>query len=270
MAESSKRQRVRGSSSTTVKHRRRQPSPPESSPSPPLSLTPAHQNLQFSTPALSERYFSLFSDRQIIDPKHLHEQYFDDHSFELFGMLKNLGLYDFVCDVAPYYPYLLRVFYRNLKFSDNGTMKTEVNNVKMIIKPNLLAFIANLPSVGLNFEGGVIQSFGLTKNADNRWVHKNSPPPRQRQNQAPPQLQPPPLVQQQTTSFDDIMRGINNLRTFVGDNFNTMNKSMNVRFEQLELNMGDRFDTIDARVEHVEHDINYLLRHFGPHGGSSS
>ncbi|KOM57391.1 hypothetical protein LR48_Vigan11g042400 [Vigna angularis] len=186
-------------------------------------------------------------------------------------MLKNLGLDDFVCDVAPYYPYLVRVFYRNLKFSDNGTMKIEVNNVKMIIKLSLLASIANLPSVGLNFEGGVIQSFGLTKNADNRWVHKNYPPPRQRQNQAPPQLQPPPsLVQQQTTSFDDAMRGINNLRTFFGDNFNTMNESMNARFEQLELNMGDRFDTIDARVEHVEHDINYMRRHFGSHGGSSS
>ncbi|BAT97851.1 hypothetical protein VIGAN_09142000 [Vigna angularis var. angularis] len=166
MAESSKRQRVRGSSSTTVKHRRRQPSPPESSPSPPLSLTPAHQNLQFSTPALSERYFSLFSDRQIIDPKHLHEQYFDDHSFELFGMLKNLGLDDFVCDVAPYYPYLVRVFYRNLKFSDNGTMKIEVNNVKMIIKLSLLASIANLPSVGLNFEGKLFKDWADEYNMD--------------------------------------------------------------------------------------------------------
>ncbi|KOM50702.1 hypothetical protein LR48_Vigan08g152900 [Vigna angularis] len=119
---------------------------------------------------------------------------------------------------------------------------------------------------------GVIQSFGLTKNADNRWVHRNSPPPPpQHQNQPPPQLQPPPpLLQQQSSSFDDVMRGINDLRTFFGDRFNTLNESMNARFEQLELNMGDRFDTIDARVEHVEHDIDYLRRHFGPHGGSSS
>ncbi|KOM37884.1 hypothetical protein LR48_Vigan03g126600 [Vigna angularis] len=316
-------------------------------------------------------------------------------------MLKNMGLDDFVSDVARYYPNLVRVFYSNLKFSDNETMKTEVNNVKMIIKPSIFASIANLPSVGLNFEGklfedwadeynidvakqliclphnpptsrilagnmtaearvlhyvicrvlfprvsnfaqateedllimwiimtakqinwthlirhrmkkalrpgaplpypilvtrilehfqvqledeisvppsrhttisgGVIQSFGLTRNADNRWVHRNYPPPPQRQNQAPPQLQPPPpLVQQQTSSFDDVMRGINDLRTFIGDSFNTLNESMNARFEQLELNMGDRFDTIDARVEHVEHDIDYLRHHFGPHGGSSS
>ncbi|KOM29391.1 hypothetical protein LR48_Vigan661s002800 [Vigna angularis] len=117
-----------------------------------------------------------------------------------------------------------------------------------------------------------IDSFGLTQNADNRWVHKNSPPPPQRHNEAHPQQQPPspPLLQQQTTSFDDVMRGINDLRTFVGDNFNTMNESMNARFEQLKLNMGDRFDTIDARVEHLEHDIGYLRHHFGPHGGSSS
>ncbi|KOM28215.1 hypothetical protein LR48_Vigan511s003800 [Vigna angularis] len=126
------------------------------------------------------------------------------------------------------------------------------------------------PTRHWTISGGVIQSFGLTQNADNRWVHRNSPPPPQPQNQPPPQLQLPPVRQQQTSIFDDVMRGINDLRTFVGDSFNTLNESMNARFEQLELNMGDRFDTIDARVEHVEHDIEYLRRHFGPHGGSSS
>ncbi|KOM25201.1 hypothetical protein LR48_Vigan53s001600 [Vigna angularis] len=116
-----------------------------------------------------------------------------------------------------------------------------------------------------------IDSFGLTQNPDNRWVHKNSPPPPQCHNEARSQQQPPPpLLQQQTTSFDDVMRGINDLRTFVGGNFNTMNESINASFEQLELNMGDRFDTIDSRVEHPEHNIGYLRRHFGPHGGSSS
>ncbi|KOM43813.1 hypothetical protein LR48_Vigan05g141800 [Vigna angularis] len=177
MAESSKRQRVRGSSSTSGGRRRRQPSPAENSPSPspPPSPTTEHQNLQFSTPALAQRHWTI--------------------------------------------------------------------------------------------SGGVIQSFGLTQNADNRWVHRNSPPPPQPQNQPPPQLQLPPV---RHSRFDDVMSGINDLRTFVGDSFNTLNESMNARFEQLELNMGDRFDTIDARVEHVEHDIEYLRRHFGPHGGSSS
>ncbi|KOM37254.1 hypothetical protein LR48_Vigan03g063500 [Vigna angularis] len=119
------------------------------------------------------------------------------------------------------------------------------------------------PTRHWTISGGVIQSFGLTQNA-NRWVHKNSPPPPQPQNEPPPQLQLPSV--QPTSRFDEVMTGINDLRTFVGDNFN----SMNARFEQLELNMGDRFDTIDARVEHVEHDIQYLRRHFGPHGGPSS
>ncbi|KOM28343.1 hypothetical protein LR48_Vigan528s001400 [Vigna angularis] len=131
----------------------------------------------------------------------------------------------------------------------------------------LKAFMVPLLLRGIKhwtISGGVIQSFGLTQNADNRWVHRNSPPPPQPQNEPPPQLQLPPV--QRTSRFDEVMTGINDLRTFVGDNFN----SMNARFEQLELNMGDRFDTIDARVEHVEHDIEYLRRHFGPHGGSSS
>ncbi|KOM56540.1 hypothetical protein LR48_Vigan10g243200 [Vigna angularis] len=402
MAESSKRQRLRGSFSTAGERRRRQPSPTKNSPSPssPPSPTAPHQNLQFSTPAVAQRYFSLYKDRQIIEPKCLNDEYFESRNFEFFGMLKNLGLDEFCCDVAPYNSDLVRVFYSNLKICENGTMKTEVNNVQIIIKLSIFASIANLPSVGLKFEGklfenwaneyniyvvrqliclphnppttriladnmtaearvlhyticrvlfprvsnfaqateedllimwiimttkqinwthlirhrmkkalrpgaplpyptlvtrilehfevpledeisvppsrhctisgGVIQSFGLTQNADNRWVHRNSPPPHQHQNQPPPQLQPQPRLQQQTSSLHDVLRGINDLRTFVGDSFNTLNESINARFEQLELNMGDRFDTIDARVEHVEHDIDYLRRHFDPHGGSSS
>ncbi|KOM48555.1 hypothetical protein LR48_Vigan07g225900 [Vigna angularis] len=117
--------------------------------------------------------------------------------------------------------------------------------------------------------GAVIQSFGLIQNADNKWVHRNSPPPPEPQRNPPPQLFIPPLPLPRSR-FDEVMTGINDLRTFVGDSFNTLNETMNARFEQLELNMGDRFDTIDARVENVEHDIQYLRRHFGPHGGPSS
>ncbi|KOM55514.1 hypothetical protein LR48_Vigan10g140600 [Vigna angularis] len=218
MAESSKRQRLRGSSSTVGGRRRRQPSPAENSPSPspPPSPTAPHQNLQFSTPALAQRM------KKALRPG------------------------------APLpYPTLVTRILEHF----------EVPLEDEIFVP---------PSRHCTISAGVIQSFGLTQNADNRWVHRNSPPPHQHQNQPPPQLQPQPRPQQQTNSFHDVMRGINDLRTFVEDNFNTLNESMNARFEQLELNMGDRFDTIDARVEHVEHDIDYLRRHFGPHGGPSS
>ncbi|KOM32157.1 hypothetical protein LR48_Vigan01g171300 [Vigna angularis] len=400
MAESSKRQRVRGASSTGGGRRRHQPSPPQNSPppSPPPSPTAQHHNVQFSTPAQAQRYLSLYKDRPIIEPKYLDEQYFETHDFEFFGMLKNLGLDEFCCDFSPYNPHLVRLFYSNLKFSENGTMKSEVNNVQIIIKPSIFAAIANLPSVGLPFEGklcedwandfnmnparqlfclphnrpttrflagnmtvearvlhytichvlfprvsnfaqateedilimwvimtakqinwthlirhrmkkglrdgaplpyptlvtrilehfqvpledeisvpptrhwmisgAVIQSFGLIRNADNRWVHRNSPPPEPPRNTPPQLFIPPPPPPR--SRFDEVMTGINDLRIFVGDNFNTLNETMNARFEQLELNMGDRFDTIDARVENVEHDIQYLRRHFGPHGGSSS
>ncbi|KOM57512.1 hypothetical protein LR48_Vigan11g054500 [Vigna angularis] len=101
--------------------------------------------------------------------------------------------------------------------------------------------------------GAVIQSFGLIRNADNRWVHRNSPPPEPPPNPTPQLFIPPPPPPR--SRFDEVMTGINDLRTFVGDSFNTLNETMNARFEQLELNMGDRFDTIDARVENVEHDI---------------
>ncbi|WVY95574.1 hypothetical protein V8G54_027725 [Vigna mungo] len=95
----------------------------------------------------------------------------------------------------------------------------------------------------------VIFSFGFKKNRDNQWRHKDDLVASQRHGAGRPQQQP-----------------INDLPTFVGDSFNTMN----ARFEQLELNMGDCFDTIDARVEHLEHDMQYLRRHFGLHGRSSS
>ncbi|XP_014509712.1 uncharacterized protein LOC106768862 [Vigna radiata var. radiata] len=115
-----------------------------------------------------------------------------------------------------------------------------------------------------------LDSFGFKLNANNIWVPKNAPRPSQGQSEAPPQQQlpPPPILDTQTSSYDDLMRGINDLRTFVGDSFNTMNENINTRLEQLEINMGDRFDTLETRVDHLEHEI--LHRHFGPHGGSSS
>ncbi|KOM28370.1 hypothetical protein LR48_Vigan538s000800 [Vigna angularis] len=182
-------------------------------------------------------------------------------------MLKNLGLDEFCCDFAPYYPDLVRVFYSNLKLSENGTMKTEATEKDLLITwiimttkqinwthlirhrmkkalrpgaplpyPTLVTRILEHFEVPLEDEifvpptrhwtisGGVIQSFGLTQNADNIWVHRNSPPPPQPQNQPPPQLQLPPVRQQQTSRFDDVMRGINDLRTFVGASFNTLNE----------------------------------------------
>ncbi|KOM30979.1 hypothetical protein LR48_Vigan01g053400 [Vigna angularis] len=72
---------------------------------------------------------------------------------------------------------------------------------------------------------------GFIQNADNRWVHRNSPPLPEPQRNPPPQLfiPPPPPPR---SRFDEVMTGINDLRTFVGDSFNTLNETMNARFEQ--------------------------------------
>lgn len=68
-------------------------------------------------------------------------------------MLTNLGLVDFVFHYSHYYLDLVRVFYSNLRISDNGVIHSEVKNVKMTISPNLFYSLTDLSYVGLHFEG---------------------------------------------------------------------------------------------------------------------
>ena len=67
-------------------------------------------------------------------------------------MFQNSGLVDFMSLKLPYYPELVRVFYTNLKIQD-GTIRSEVHGISMIIDQSLFFSLTKLPSQGAPFEG---------------------------------------------------------------------------------------------------------------------
>ena len=57
---------------------------------------------------------TLFSTRDILDPKYLHSEYFENESFDCYEVFKNYELLDFMTLKLAYYPELVWIFYSNL------------------------------------------------------------------------------------------------------------------------------------------------------------
>ena len=99
MAESSKRRKGSSSSTTTTSYHRHGPSgdppaPPNPSFSSPRSLT------LFSIDVLRERYYSSFSNRDIIDPKYLDFEFFEGENFDFYLVFQNSKLVDFMTEIS--------------------------------------------------------------------------------------------------------------------------------------------------------------------------
>ena len=115
MAEPSKKRTGSSSTTTTAAGQRRHdtsgdpPAPPPPSFSSPRSLT------LFSFDDQRQRYYSLFSNRVILNPKYLDVEFFDGETFDCYQVFQNSELVEFMSLKLPYYPELVRVFYNNLK-----------------------------------------------------------------------------------------------------------------------------------------------------------
>ena len=74
-------------------------------------LAPIPPSLSFSTLFSSDeqrlRYSSLFSFRQILDPKYLDLEFFDEETFDCYQVFQNSGLIEFMSLKLPYYPELV-------------------------------------------------------------------------------------------------------------------------------------------------------------------
>ncbi|WVZ26962.1 hypothetical protein V8G54_000204 (mitochondrion) [Vigna mungo] len=79
--------------------------------------------------------------------------------FEFVDILTKAGLKDFVTYKCHYYPELVRVFYSNMRISDSGVIRSEVKKVKMTIKPSLFHKLTSIPSIGVPFEGTVVDDW---------------------------------------------------------------------------------------------------------------
>ena len=101
------------------------------------------------------QYSSLFSSRQILDPKYLDLNFFMVKHFDCYQLFQNTRLIPFMSLKLPYYPELVRVFYSNLKILD-GTLISEVHGIPMIIDESVFFLLTQLPSQGAPFEGTIV------------------------------------------------------------------------------------------------------------------
>jgi len=99
-------------------------------------------------------YSSLFSSRQILDPKYLDLEFFDGETFDCYQVFQNNGLIPFMSLKLPYYPELV-VFYSNLKIQDE-TLISKVHGIPMIIDESIFFSLTQLPSQGAPFEGTIV------------------------------------------------------------------------------------------------------------------
>jgi len=148
MVESSKKRK--GSSTSAAAHRTSCLGATGASPAPiPPSLS---SSTLFSSDEQRIWYSSLFQSLQILDPKYLDLEFFDEETFDCYQVFQNTGLIPFMSLKLSYYPELVRVFYSNLKIQD-GTLIFEVHGIPMIIDESLFFSLTQLPSQGAPFEG---------------------------------------------------------------------------------------------------------------------
>ena len=151
MTESSKKRK--GSSTSTAEHQTSRSGATGASPTPiPPSLS---SSTLFSSDEQHIRYSSLFQSRQILDPKYLDLEFFDEETFDCYQVFQNTGMIPFMSLKLPYYLELVRVFYSNLKIQD-GTLISEVHGIPMIIYESLFFSLTQLPSQGAPFEGTLV------------------------------------------------------------------------------------------------------------------
>nr|KYP42573.1 hypothetical protein KK1_036016 [Cajanus cajan] len=106
MAESSKRRKDSFRSTTAGRHQQ----PPSDDAPTPTNPTPytGRALALFSSDEQRDRYYQLFFERNIVDPKYINIDFFEGESFECYMIFKNSGLVDFMSMKNPVYLELVR------------------------------------------------------------------------------------------------------------------------------------------------------------------
>ena len=156
MAEPSKR---KGSTSTTTaigQHRHDTFDDPPTPPNPSLSLP--HSLTLFSSNEQRQRYYSLFSNRIILDPKYLDFEFFEGETFDCYQVFQNSELIDFMSLKLSFYPELVRLFYNNMQIRD-GVIFSKVHKIPIVVDQSWFYSLTKLSSQGVPFEGTLVDDW---------------------------------------------------------------------------------------------------------------
>lgn len=110
MVESSKRRKGSYSTSSARRHRDISDNPPPQ-PNPPITMS--HILLLFANKRQYERYYSNFSNHDILEPKYFDSDFFNGENFDCYNVFQNTGLSHFITLNDPYFIELVQVFHGN-------------------------------------------------------------------------------------------------------------------------------------------------------------
>ena len=148
-----------GSSSTTTAARQRRHNTSDDPPAPPnLSFSSPRSLTLFSSDEQHQRYYSLFSNRVILDAKYLDIEFFDGENFDCYQVFQNSELIDFMSLKLSFYLKLVRVFYNNLQIRD-GVIFSEVHKIPIVVDQSLFYSLTKLSSQGVPFEGTLVNDW---------------------------------------------------------------------------------------------------------------
>jgi len=99
----------------------------------------------FSSNEQHQRYYSLFSNRVILNPKYLDIEFFDGETFYCYQVFQNSELVDFMSLKFPFYHELVWVFYNNLQIQDD-VIFFEVHKIPIVIDQSLFYSLTKLSS----------------------------------------------------------------------------------------------------------------------------
>ena len=146
----------KGSSSTITVVGQRHHGTSNDPPAPPLPSFSSPRSLTlFSSDDQRQRYYSLFSNHVILDPKYLDLEFFEGETFDWCQFFQNSELVDFMSLKLPFYPKLVWVFYNNLKIQD-GIIFSEVHQIPIVVDQSLFYSLTKLSSQGVPFEGTLV------------------------------------------------------------------------------------------------------------------
>lgn len=114
----------------------------------------------FSTNTQLERYFLKFFNRNILEPKYLDYDIYEEENFECCNILTNIELLDFITLKEQHFPELLRVFY----------IHSEVKKVPLTTTSSLFFSLTKLPNEGVSFEGIMVNDWKDDYSIDVRTV----------------------------------------------------------------------------------------------------
>jgi hypothetical protein len=131
------------------------------------TINPTNVHIQYLSNPNNAKIFERISSYPILQDRFVKFEDFDD--LELGNLLKATGLFNLFSrnNSVACYPFLVKLFYTNLAFSNPPqprVITTSVKNIPISFNPTLLGNILGIPSIGMSLDRIKMENRGVIQN----------------------------------------------------------------------------------------------------------